>query len=136
MRGDHDQRRCLPVAGQLPGYLETRLLTQADIDQQHIGPQCLGALDRLGARVGHPGHGNPVPFQHCPRHVQERLVVIDYHAPQLHSTILPASAIARIAASRSRSVNARPRRQPGGIAWRPLSLLASWKAGSMVSTRE
>jgi hypothetical protein len=26
--------------------------------------------------------------------------------------------------------------EPGGVAWRPFSLLASWKAGSKVSTRE
>ena len=26
--------------------------------------------------------------------------------------------------------------EPGGVAWRPFSLLASWKVGSKVSTRE
>ena len=55
---------------------------QADIDQHDIRPQRLGTLDRLGGVVGNPGHNHSVPLQQCPRHFEERLVVIDYHASQ------------------------------------------------------
>ena len=76
VRGDHDERGSLPSAGELPGYIETRLLAQADIDQQDVRLQFGGALDGLGSTVSDAGHGNPVPFQHCPSRVEVRRVVI------------------------------------------------------------
>jgi hypothetical protein len=45
-----------PRVRQLPGGVETELLTQADINQHDIRLQRLDALDRLGTGAGHPRH--------------------------------------------------------------------------------
>jgi hypothetical protein len=58
--------------------------------------------------VSYPGHDHPIPLQQCPRRVEERFVIIDYYASQLHFPIFSADDIARIAAGRSRGVNAHP----------------------------
>jgi hypothetical protein len=100
MRGSHDQCRWVPVIGQLPGHIETRLLARADSDQHDIRPQGLGALHRLGATTGRAGHGYLVPLQHGLRPFDACLVVIDYHAPYLHATIFSGNETADIAASR------------------------------------
>jgi hypothetical protein len=71
----------MPVAGQLPGRIETGLLAQADIDQHHVRLQRPDPPDSLGGAAGRPGHDHPIPLQQRLRHIEECLVVIDYHAP-------------------------------------------------------
>jgi hypothetical protein len=30
--------------------------------------------------MGHPGHGDPVALEQRPRHIEERLVIVNHHA--------------------------------------------------------
>jgi len=76
----------------LPGRLETGRPAQADVDQHDVRLQRPDALDGLGGGAGYSGDRHPIPLQQRLRRVEKRLVVIDYHAPQLHRASLPARA--------------------------------------------
>ena len=64
---------------------------QADVDQHDVRLQRPDARDGLGGGAGYSGDRHPVPLQQGLRRVKKRLVVIDYHAPQLHQASLPST---------------------------------------------